>query len=381
MKKLYPLFLLFLGLSAMAGDIPGNNVKLRSPKNFPDKSKYEVNARATNIVLDYDSADSYAWTQLGTSYRRFIWDMNNRYTGRPDSATIGYFVVAYDSIYDAWQNTATNSNAIFDMSLDSILIFGGHENNSGTNDTLICKIVQLNASTGYPTPNVLWSDTIITNTGQSMSNDWFNTAVFKFDVNQNFPGLKRFGVRVEYYGALEDTMGFIAGFGDQGPCGTGSVSAFPSNFPKNSFSLWTEYANFGTLPTAAGADVYYDCNGSGGNDAGDGANYIQNIAVTTFAILNANTGIKETYQYTVGDLSPNPANEMVTLRYNLLQNANNVAYTITDLSGKIVGFQSGLNNAPGRQQIDINIADLAAGIYQLTVNVDGMTQTRKLVKQ
>jgi hypothetical protein len=58
-----------------------------------------------------------------------------------------------------------------------------------------------------------------------------------------------------------------------------------------------------------------------------------------------------------------------------------VAYTITDLSGKIVGFQSGLNNAPGRQQIDINIADLAAGIYQLTVNVDGMTQTRKLVKQ
>lgn len=380
MKKLYSIFLLFIGLSAVAGDIPGNNVKLRSPKNFPDKSKIDMSTRGTSIVLDYDSADSYAWAQFGTSYKRFIWDMNNRYAGRPDSATLGYVVVAYDSIYDAWNNTATNNNAIFDITVDSILIFGGHENNSGTNDTLICKIVSLNA-TSYPTGTVLWSDTVITNTGQSANNDWFSTAVFKFDVNQNFPGLKRFGVRLEYYGALEDTMGVIAGFGDQGPCGQGTVSAFESNFPDNSYSLWTEYANFGTLPNAAGANIYYDCNGSGGFDAGDGANYIQNLTFTTFAVLNANTGIKEAYQYTVGDLSPNPANEMVTLRYNLIQGAESVGYTITDLSGKMVRMQNGLSSAPGKQQIDINIADLAAGIYQLSVNVDGKIQTRKLVKQ
>lgn len=378
MKKLYPLLLILLGLSVYAGNTPGNGVTLRSPKNFPDKSKYFQNSRATNIILDYDSADALSWSMGGIDYARFIWDMNSRFSGRPDSATIGHIVVAYDSLFDPYTETAYSNGGVFDITVDSIIAFIGHENNSGANDTLIVKIVDL-ASNGYPTNTVLWSDTIITDMGASPNNDWSSVVALTLPVGQNFYE-KRFGVRLEYFGALEDTMGFIAGFGDQGPCGMGTVSAYPSNFPDNSLALWPRYANFGLLPTSTGNDLYYDCNSSGTADAGDGANYIQNIAFTTFAVLNSNTGFKETYAYTVGELTPNPANELVTLRYNLLDNAKQVGYTITDISGKTVLFENGLNNAPGRQDVNIDISTLSAGIYQLSVNVDGKVQTRKLVK-
>ena len=378
MKKICTLILILAGISLFAGNIPGNGVTLRSPKNVPDKSKYAQNSRATNIILDYDSADAFVWGNGGIEYGRFIWDMNSRFSGRPDSATIGYAVVAYDSIYDPYTMSAYSNGGIFDMTIDSILIFMGHENNSGTNDTIIVKIIDL-LPNGYPTNTVLWRDTFITNTGLSMNNDWFSSTVLNVSVGQNFYE-SRFGVRLEYYGALEDTMGFLAGFGDRGPCGMGTVSAFPSNFPANSLALWTRFANNGLLPTSGGADLFYDCNGNGSPDPDDGSNYVQNILFTSFVVLNANTGFKETYQYTVGSLTPNPANDLVTLRYNLLEQAKQVGYTITDISGKVVQFENGLNNTPGRQDVNINISGLASGIYQLAVNVDGKVQTRKLVK-
>jgi hypothetical protein len=76
---------------------------------------------------------------------------------------------------------------------------------------------------------------------------------------------------------------------------------------------------------------------------------------------------------------PNPATENITVNYSLEQSAK-VTYTIYDLTGKQVQSESA-NRFPGAQQQNIDVNNLQAGTYLLSVNVNGNVITKRFIKK
>jgi hypothetical protein len=74
---------------------------------------------------------------------------------------------------------------------------------------------------------------------------------------------------------------------------------------------------------------------------------------------------------------PNPANTMVTVCYNLV-NGGAVSLTMTDATGKLVMAEDFGTQAEGEYKTTLNTASLENGVYFYTINVDGMTITKKL---
>ena len=76
---------------------------------------------------------------------------------------------------------------------------------------------------------------------------------------------------------------------------------------------------------------------------------------------------------------PNPATENITVNYSLEQSAK-VTYTIYDLTGKQVQSESA-NRFPGAQQQNVDVNNLQAGTYLLSVNVNGNVITKRFIKK
>lgn len=101
--------------------------------------------------------------------------------------------------------------------------------------------------------------------------------------------------------------------------------------------------------------------GSSGN-----AFYLDEILFNSFAKL----GVKENADVKF-DMYPNPSNGIVTLS---IPSFNGAAYTITDITGKVVktGTVEGTEST-------VNCGDLSNGAYFIEVNAAGKTSTQKLV--
>lgn len=76
---------------------------------------------------------------------------------------------------------------------------------------------------------------------------------------------------------------------------------------------------------------------------------------------------------------PNPAGENITLNYSLTESSK-VSYTIFDLTGKQIQTDSA-NRFPGAQQQIIDINNLRAGTYLLSLNTNGKVITKRFVKK
>ena len=73
-------------------------------------------------------------------------------------------------------------------------------------------------------------------------------------------------------------------------------------------------------------------------------------------------------------VSPNPANDFINI-----SNSDNIlvsGISITDLNGRVVKQNSYVNIS----DIQVNVSDLASGMYMMTITSDKVTFTKKIVK-
>lgn len=78
-------------------------------------------------------------------------------------------------------------------------------------------------------------------------------------------------------------------------------------------------------------------------------------------------------------LFPNPANDHVEIIFNTNASAY-VSMKITDLNGREMAGQN-MNSFAGTNKIRVDLNEFPAGMYYVTMNVDGKISTKKLVKQ
>lgn len=74
---------------------------------------------------------------------------------------------------------------------------------------------------------------------------------------------------------------------------------------------------------------------------------------------------------------PNPAVDNATVSFELNGEAS-VNVTVTDLAGKVV-YTNNLGNVAGAQNVEINTASMANGVYMVNVEANGAVSTQKLV--
>lgn len=74
---------------------------------------------------------------------------------------------------------------------------------------------------------------------------------------------------------------------------------------------------------------------------------------------------------------PNPANTSATISMEL-NNEADVAINVSDLAGKVV-YSNTLGKVNGAQKVTVNTDSLTSGVYMVSVTVDGVVSTQKLV--
>ncbi|WP_298318538.1 T9SS type A sorting domain-containing protein [uncultured Aquimarina sp.] len=74
-------------------------------------------------------------------------------------------------------------------------------------------------------------------------------------------------------------------------------------------------------------------------------------------------------------LFPNPSSDIFNIQW---RNATKVSYRVTDLAGKLISSRSGLNSSENTAQIDLS--GYSKGMYFLSVSLDGIDKTMKLVR-
>jgi|GEM_PF-5060772 len=77
------------------------------------------------------------------------------------------------------------------------------------------------------------------------------------------------------------------------------------------------------------------------------------------------------------DLFPNPATDVVTLTFNL-QNPTTIKVDVVDVVGRVVIPVTNTPMNPGNQKIEINTTSLASGIYNVNIQTDKGTTTKRL---
>ncbi len=98
---------------------------------------------------------------------------------------------------------------------------------------------------------------------------------------------------------------------------------------------------------------------------------------------DAQTGVQEVVarnNFLLFQNMPNPANATTRIRYELAQN-DRVSFEVMDLTGKRVKADDFGMQVAGEHQFDLNIADLAPGLYTYTLTVGNERATRKMIVQ
>ncbi|HAE30295.1 MAG TPA: hypothetical protein DCF89_04195 [Flavobacteriales bacterium] len=93
----------------------------------------------------------------------------------------------------------------------------------------------------------------------------------------------------------------------------------------------------------------------------------------------ASTGISEnSTSVNLGQNRPNPFNDNTVIPFTL-SNAGNVAFTVTDVTGKVIENRNLGVLGAGSQNIEFNGSNLASGIYYYTLTVDAKRSTKKFI--
>ncbi|MGP8217114.1 MAG: T9SS type A sorting domain-containing protein [Bacteroidia bacterium] len=194
-----------------------------SPNIGQRLNRHKPEGNTSYVFLDYPYSDSITAAGYLEPYSAnpsiglyYIQQMNMHYAAVDTGATLANeFLlhscsVAFDSLLDASSGKGYSASGIV---VDSLYIPIGQQNLSGKNDTLIVQINSLGAD-GIPTTTVLWSKTIIQDTGLSgkgKSWDQYIT-VLPLAPNLTLSATSKFAVTLLYYDkSKKDTMGFLYG--------------------------------------------------------------------------------------------------------------------------------------------------------------------------
>ncbi|MEI6815159.1 MAG: T9SS type A sorting domain-containing protein [Bacteroidota bacterium] len=302
MKKIYTLLaaMLLLGGVAMAQNSTNsmlmNGMKGHPlPANFKDnsvhQSKHHEKSGPISFWIDIDSADKWnQFVNIGNNYSSYLWDANMHYTLADSSYR--FFTVSFDTLIDSYNVVPTGySSSLYDsVKVDSLAMLVGQENNSGNDDTLICKIGGIN-SHGYPTSTIYWTDTLIIPFNAPLSpSSWVGDLYnLHFAPNIQLP-TNRFCVTLEYHGNLLDTFGVVIGFPSPGTCSQwgGAPYATHSSCYPNTFYYNTGVGHI--TPDQNGIDsvMYRNCDG---NYYRDSSSFIQNAMYRAYVELSGSSTV------------------------------------------------------------------------------------------
>ena len=114
----------------------------------------------------------------------------------------------------------------------------------------------------------------------------------------------------------------------------------------------------------------------------DGSNqnyYTTNCFMMRLNLAASSTGVSETeLDAVLGQNRPNPFNDNTIIPFTL-RKSGNVAFMVTDVTGKVIENRNLGVLGAGSQTIEFNGSELASGIYYYTLNVDGKRSTKKFV--
>lgn len=105
-----------------------------------------------------------------------------------------------------------------------------------------------------------------------------------------------------------------------------------------------------------------------------------NPNVATNGKLSVSEGELFEEPFTDFGIYPNPAQNFVTIAIETSGNDENYTIRVTDVTGRTVAFNN--INAASRSEIlsEINLSDVPAGIYLVTVETNGSKMTKKIIK-
>lgn len=192
---------------------------------------------------------------------------------------------------------------------------------------------------------------------------------------------------------FQKTDGYILAFdnAEQAYWGTFLGGAYPAstyNADMNAYDNITELATGGnyiffTGDTRCFKSPYKICPSSpAGVYCDQSYNPTVDAFIARFTFLET-TGLNELELANDGNmlLYPNPSNGMFSLRYtNELSASRSAVMTITDRLGRTISSTT-LKLKPGDNSLQINVGNLADGIYFLEINNDGHRSINKFIKQ
>lgn len=82
--------------------------------------------------------------------------------------------------------------------------------------------------------------------------------------------------------------------------------------------------------------------------------------------------------FSLGQNMPNPANGITRINYEL-NNADDVAFEVRDITGKLVQSMNLGTQAAGKNTIELNVEQFQAGIYTYTLTVGGERLTNRMI--
>lgn len=385
MKKIYTILLSTLfafGVYAQSNQgLPLTNLKLKQPNFIPERPVMDSRA-ISQFITDYDYTDSIHEVNVaGNLYdQRYAWDMNMHYVSTDTSQR--YFTVVFDSIIDSYNEIPFLRSSLTSIVLDTLFVFIGHENNSGLDDTLIVKILNV-AANRIPGTTVLWADTTIIPAGSPLGTDWLSFNILAIPVGYTYPSnTTRIAVKLEYWGNPLDTAGVLAGFGYNGNCASGleiafatginpvpynpNATAFPSGFSANSYTYFTAFSQ--QFPSATNY-IFYPCDAVTGYQAGsDAFNLWQNVLLNAAFTVDDAVGINNLTGNGIKlfQNNPNPVSSETVIHYDL-QKGSDVTIEITDLTGRLLATLNEGIRAAGKNSATFNASELAAGTYFYTL--------------
>lgn len=359
-----------------------------------------------NFTIDYYQADInkygadyvYQQQQLINKYYSYPADTSNIFN-TTNYYCINSVTVAFDSLYDPFQNTSFAADTFASFGIDYIYVPIIQVNHSGKNDTLELQLKTVDRY-GYPTSNILLDTLFLADSANhdSLGNMNDNTIkVLKWSLGAYYVSGAKFAVTMIYYDYTKrDSCWFIYGYHSFNascpnmPAGTNTL-AYPTDFSKipypsgpdtaNSFEVWNQYNSYGTLPTEGGNNVYFPCDTNKTFHYGiDGANFFQDVHIYVQDTVSAYLGIKNilspfsllTQNY------PNPFNNKSTITYTTNKIAD-INFQVVDLTGRVILSQNYTKMAPGLHSIILNASSLSPGIYFYTLSSSGSSVTKKMV--
>ncbi len=329
---------------------------------------------AFSLYVDYGTANGddngYIWnfnslyTAADTAFN-FIGVTMDQIAGYTDPADPNNSIVIYSNVGlpDPYPSTLV-------LTVDSIFIYCTHENNSAQQDLITMKIVSTNTN-GSPSTNVLWQQTDSSDVSLSPSGNWLGqNAGFTLGYGPAYTTTagQKVAFVIEYLDPSKiDSFGVLGTSVDDGQGGTNQQSSY-----KNSYMRFPP-----NIP-----NIVLNSNVGYGSPVGSqGWLEAQNWAIWAKVSYDWNVGINDVNNnLTLVSLSPNPAQNFVRANIELAK-PSVVTATLSDVTGRVISNLYNGNMNSGKNNININTSDIAAGVYFVNIAADNgnVVSTRVVV--